>query len=356
VKLKLTHPLAYSSWYDLVYHVLSCLPIDNRDASRLYDPSYVQWVNDHFPPDAQEQRTLPADLQILTTLYNQGEKSFNLHSFPLLFDHFEAFNDSMGSTFDSINWDSSDKSGLAGVLAKNISPELLELFRITLWSEAGSGYALLHREHVTPLYNERIPALESELELISDHIPGLADTRFMVSHPLRRFGRLLHAHPGAADVSDTSRSPLIIIGLPVESLEVPVWAPVLQGCHEFVLNKVLDIPISGTADSSSGVHSTRSGTSGYYNHMAPEIMALSIEARLFNSIESYRTHFHQWASRCLPPSCRALASNLPWNISHIPENDGIETLVDWLSSGEAVPESLRDFFSSRILQHFNLSL
>jgi hypothetical protein len=353
--LNLSHPLTFSFWYDVVYHVLSCLPIDHRDASRLYEPSYTQWVSRHFPTESQSQRTLPTDLQIIATLYNQGERSFQLHSFPLLFDSFQSFNDSIGSTFDSISRDSFNEEQLAGVLAKSISPELMELFRIAIWTEACSGYSLLHQEHITPLYKEQIPALEAEFSSLSDGIPGLADTRFMVSHPLRRFGRLLQTDNNGANHSSSSGGPLIVIGLPNRALEIPLWAPVIQGCHEYVLSKVLNIPISAPSDLAGTGHSTRSDSAGYYIHMAPEMMALSIEARLFNSIESYRSHYRHWASRCLRPSCKALAANLPWEISHIPENDDIDTLVDWLSSGEVVPVSLRDIFSSLAKKYFNLS-
>lgn len=197
--MSLTYPLEYSSWYDLVFHVLANLPVD------------------------------------------PGKKQ------------------------------------MADFLIEHIPVELLGLFRIALWSEAKAGYRELHREHIVPLYQKQIPVLENEFSTIVHEVKGLADARFKVSHPLRRFGRLLW--PG--------KEPLIFIGLPDSELDVPVWAPVMQGCHEYVLSKVINLP--GGFMGTERLHSTRASSEGYFYHMAPEIMALSIEARLFK--EKYRDRF-----------------------------------------------------------------
>jgi hypothetical protein len=84
--------------------------------------------------------------------------------------------------------------------------------------------------------------------------------------------------------------------------------------------------------------------------MAPEIMALSIEARLFK--EKYRDRFCTWIKGCLPPTCKALAAALPWKVKNIPQGDDIDTLVDWLASAEIVPDSLEELTIS-VFGYFN---
>jgi hypothetical protein len=322
--------MEYSSWYDLVFHVLANLPVARGDASRLYDPRYVQWVNRKFPPTTPEERTLPADSSLIAALYDRAEKAFHLNNFPLLFNDFEEFNATMDQTFDKISWGDSQKSQMAGFFMKNLPPELVELFRIALWSEANAGYWELHREHIIPLYKKQIPGLEHELSTIAEKVRGLANVRFMVSHPLRRSGRLLW--PG------NEKEPLVVIGLPDNELDVPVWAPVIQGCHEYVLSKVLNTAVT------SASHTTRPNSQGYFYHMAPEITALSIEARLFKG--DYRDWFCQWIKGCLPPTCKALAGVLPWEVKNIPQGEDTGTLVDWLASGEAVPDSQKKIYES----------
>ncbi|NIM80878.1 MAG: hypothetical protein GTN68_21410 [Candidatus Aminicenantes bacterium] len=330
--MSLTYPLEYSCWYDLVFHVLANLPVDPRDAGRLYDSKYIHWVNQRFSPTAPEQRTLLSDAPLITGLYNKTEKAFHLNRFPLLFNNFDDFNGTIESTFDQISWKDPKKKQMADFLIEYIPVELLELFRIALWSEAKAGYQELHLEHIVPLYKKQIPVLENEFSTIVNEVKGLADSRFKVSHPLRRFGRLLW--PG--------KEPLIFIGLPDNELDVPAWAPVMQGCHEYVLSKVINLP--GAFMGTERLHSTRRDTEGYFYHMAPEIMALSIEAWLFK--EKYRDRFCNWVKGCLPPTCKALAAALPWKVENIPQGEDIDTLVDWLASIEMVPDSLKEFYLS----------
>jgi hypothetical protein len=291
--------LDYSSWYDLVFHVLASLPIDPGDAGRLYDPTYIHWVNRRFPPTAPGQRTLLSDAPLITGLYNKTGKAFHLNRFPLLFNGIDDFNGTIESRFEQISWGDPGKKQMADFLIEYIPVELLELFRIALWSEAKAGYREMHREHIVPRYEKQIPVMENEFSTIVNEVKGLADAHFKVSHPLRRFGRLLW--PG--------KEPLIIIGLADSELDVPDWAPVMQGCHEYVLSKVINLP--GAFTGTGALHSTRAGSEGYFYHLAPEIMALSIEARLFK--ETYRDRFCSWIKGCLPPTCQALAAALRRN-------------------------------------------
>ena len=70
--------LRIDPWYDLVYHVLSYLPLDRADASSLFDERYVSWCNrrfvEHTPAGTPVPRTLPADASLIASLYAASKR------------------------------------------------------------------------------------------------------------------------------------------------------------------------------------------------------------------------------------------------------------------------------------------
>ncbi len=328
--MKLKNKPVYSLWNDLVFHTLSCLPVEAREAGNLYDPRYVAWWDRLFPAEAKEQRTLTTDAPMIAKMYQNAQQAFKLNIFALIFNEFDEFNATMETMFPDITFQEPLKQQMADSMVHSLPADLLEMFRIAMWSEAQSGFFDLHRQHVVPIYDAGIPELEEQFALLADHVNGLADTRFLVSHPLRRAGRLLFRHP----------VPQIAIGIPNGDLQVPAWAPAIQGCHEYILSKTLD-RVNIRAD-----HNPRVGSAGHYAHMAPEMISLSVEAHLLK--DTLGAHYHQWLAGVLSSNCVQLADALPWEIKSekIPQTDGVDTVADWLASGDAIPSELQPNFVS----------
>ncbi|MCP4150265.1 MAG: hypothetical protein GY757_21130, partial [bacterium] len=93
---------------------------------------------------------------------------------------------------------------------------------------------------------------------------------------------------------------------------------------------------------------TRKDSPGYHYHMAPEITALSIEAQLFQN--TYRTRYTQWVRQWFPSGSAALADALPWDVREFPQDkkqghSGDGQLVEWLASGQLVPEPFRHTYT-----------
>ena len=278
-----------SLWYDLVYHVLSYLPLPGSDASTLFDELYIRWCDrwfaEHAPEDELAPRTVAEDAAILARLYADSERGSLLHAWPLLHDGVNDFRRNIQDDFTALAWSSPQRKVLADEICRGTEPALPDLFRTALWSELVNGYDAFHKERIAPVaeaYRERFTRQLTEL---ASDLPALSQPVWVLSHPLRHHGRLLWPSPA---------TPVIAVGVADDELNVSESAPVMQGCHEyFVLKAQAALP---TIESGSPA----AGRSGHEAFQILENAALTLGARFFAN--SLWEEAHQEWLRCIFPA------------------------------------------------------
>ncbi|MBC8874168.1 MAG: radical SAM protein [Planctomycetes bacterium] len=298
-----------SLWYDLVYHVLSYLPLPRLDASTLFDEAYVRWCDrwfdEHAAEDQSTPRTVAEDAVILARLYTDSERGSLLHAWPLLHDGVDDFRRYIQDDFATLAWSSSQRMVLADEIGRGTEPALPDLFRTALWSELVNGYDAFHKERIAPVaeaYRERFTRQLTELAV---DLPALSQPVWALSHPLRRHGRLLWPSPA---------TPVIAVGVADDELFVSESAPVMQGCHEyFVLKAQAALPAIESG-------SPAAGQSGHEAFQILENAALTLGARFFANSPWEEAH-QEWL-RCI-----------------FPAQSPSETAAR-LASGEAVPKAV----------------
>ena len=278
-----------SLWYDLVYHVLSYLPLTGPDASTLFDETYVRWCDRWFAKHAAEDglapRTVAEDAAILARLYADSERGSLLHAWPLLHDGVNEFRRNIQDDFATLAWSSSQRKVLADEICRDTEPALPDLFRTALWSELVNGYDAFHKERIAPVaeaYRERFTRQLTEL---ASDLPALSQPVWVLSHPLRRHGRLLWPSPA---------TPVIAVGVADDELNVSEPAPVMQGCHEyFVMKAQAAVPAIESG-------SPAAGGSGHEAFQMLENAALTLGARFFANSPWEEAH-QEWL-RCIFPA------------------------------------------------------
>ena len=103
---------AVDLWYDVVYHVLSHLPVAADDASCLYDQEYVKWSDRHFTGPGPT-RTMSPDATLMAELYNASKRGFLLNAWPTLWHDTAAFLRDAATDFDALTWPRPDRRHLA---------------------------------------------------------------------------------------------------------------------------------------------------------------------------------------------------------------------------------------------------
>lgn len=278
-----------SLWYDLVYHVLSYLPLPGPDASTLFDEAYVRWCDrwfaEHAAEDESAHRTVSEDAAILARLYADSERGSLLHAWPLLHDGVNDFRRNIQDDFATLAWSSSQRKALAAEIGRGTEPALPDLFRTALWSELVNGYDAFHKERIAPVaeaYRERFTRQLTEL---AADLPALSQPVWVLSHPLRRHGRLLWPSPA---------TPVIAVGVADDELSVSESAPVMQGCHEyFVLKAQAALPAIESG-------SPAAGGSGHEAFQMLENAALILGARFFANSPWEEAH-QEWL-HCIFPA------------------------------------------------------
>ena len=292
--------ISWSLWSDLVFHVLSHLPISPKDASRLYRREYVEWSEKSFSDYTKESpRLLKQDAPLIAALYDSSPKAYFLNGFSAFHNSCDDFLKSISLPFAKIKWTTNYLARRAAHLVSQIPENLLEMFRIALWDELRSGYDEIHNREIIPLYKARKTQIFLMLSELSRFITGLDQVQWQISYPLGPYGRLFWIPPATKKIAIGLPSPPVTKSdtqLPLSS-----WMPMFQGCHEFVLSFVLaKLPRKPT--------STRTDSSEYQGHLEPERLALSVDAGLF-----YKTdlagHFQCWLSQFYPEQDPAQVSH-----------------------------------------------
>jgi radical SAM protein with 4Fe4S-binding SPASM domain len=277
-----------SLWYDLVYHVLSYLPLPGSDASTLFDEVYIRWCDrwfaEHAALDKSTPRTVTEDADILARLYADSERGSLLHAWPLLHDGVNDFRHNIQDDFATLAWSSSQRKLLAAEICRGTEPALPDLFRTALWSELVNGYDVFHEQRIAPVaaaYREKFT--RQLVELTSD-LPALSQPVWVLSHPLRRHGRLLWPSPA---------TPVIAVGVADDELDVSESAPVMQGCHEyFVLKAQAALPATESG-------SPAAGRSGHESFQILENAGLTLGARFFANGPWEEAH-QEWLRSIFP--------------------------------------------------------
>jgi len=270
--------LADSPWLDLCWHGLAQLPLPAGDAASLHDPVYIAWCDQHL---RAELRTLPSDAAQLAAWVGQAKHGHWLQLWPALHKSVEDFADQAGRPFREVCWQDAQRQQLAIALQRALPTALIEVFRAGLWGELRAGYLEL-REHqvLERLAGERL-AIAQDLAVLGRHVAAVHRVDWLVCHPLRRHGRLLRGP-----------TPTIAIGLPDPVLDVPRYAPILQGWHELVLLHVHRLG----ADVGPG--DPRAGRPGHATHQRVERLALTLGARLLDVPELLEPQ-RRWLQRVL---------------------------------------------------------
>ena len=274
-------------WYDLIYHVLSYLPLPEADASTLHDETYVRscdrWFAEHGPGE-QSGRTLPTQAALLARLYANSKRGSLLHAWPLLHAGIDEFLGTARDDFQKLTWPSSQHQRLADAIVTGTEPALPDLFRTALWGELVNGYEVFHKANVAPRAAEYRASFTRQLTELLPDLPALSQPIWVLSHPLRRHGRLLWPSPATA---------VIVVGVADDELGVTESMPVIQGCHEYFVLKSQSV-LAPAEDWSPAV-----GQAGYEVFQTLENTALTLGARFF--ADSHWEDAHQAWLRCLFP-------------------------------------------------------
>lgn len=286
-----------SAWFDLCWHGLALLPLPAGDAASLYDPLYVQWSNAQLLPAV---RTLPGDAGVIATWLAQAPNGHWLYAIPQLHTSVQEFSEQASRPFAEVQWADPRQQRLAQALISGLPIELIEVFRAGLWGELRAGYARVRAQHFAQRLAAQSAELADDLGILAQHFAAAQRVSWQVSHPLGRRGRLLRGEG----------TPTIAIGIHDPELQLPRFAPVLQGWHELVLLQVLRArPALATGD-------PRAGTPGHALHQQVERLALTLGARLL-SVPELLAPQRDWLS---------------WVLRRVAAAQGADP-VDWLASG-----------------------
>jgi hypothetical protein len=283
-------------WHDLVYHALSHLRISPADASGLYGEAHVQWSDRLFrgqPADAAAPRTLTADAELLASLYDASPAGYLLHAWPTLWDDVAGFVADIGTDLADVAWPTEARGRLVRGMLAHTAEGLAELFRTALWAELRNGFEAGWRREIAPRSEAYRPEFAEQVGRIAEALPGLREITWVLSLPLRRHGRVLHAADGEATV---------VVGVADEELGVGPMEPVLQGCHEYFVYRA-------EADGEDGpLAATAPGGEGHARFQAVENAALRAGAGFFGE-GPWRGPYLGWLGRLFPetPPERTLA-------------------------------------------------
>lgn len=301
-------------WLDLCYHVLAHLPLPSRDHSCLYSAAYVAWyqkAHARLAPSATP-RTLPEDAPLIASLYSACPQALRLQSMVLLHPTIEGFRDSAALPFHALPTSSPLHRALS-----QLPEALIELFRVALFTELESGFLTVHHNTVAPLHTRAKQGLEALLDEGARVVPELRNAQWRFCHPLLHSGRLFRR---------SSAPDLIHVGLPDPELDVPDWAPVLQGCHECLVARA-----QRRLQHHRAPLSTRPGSEGYDHFLAPELEALSTGAqRLGLTRGPWQAPYRRWLSRLFPDGAAQVYRMLPWR-EDVPAPEAHTDLVSWLA-------------------------
>lgn len=278
-----------SPWHDLVYHMLSYLPVGSDDASSVFGERYVAWADAHLAAggagDEDVPRTITLDAAPMAALYASSRKGFLLHSLPLLWDDVESFLANAKSDFNEIDWPDEHRAQLAAALRAAVHPTLVELFRIALWSELRNGFQTFWPSTIAPRSRAYAQQLQDEIVALGELLPGLCGLEWVLCHPLRGHGRLLLRRP--------ARPPLVAVGVADPALNVSAPHPVLQGCHEYFVSVVQ------RAGALGGEIATVPGRAGYAAFREQEEAALTLGARVLGN-SPWRDAYFAWLRSLFP--------------------------------------------------------
>ncbi len=286
-----------SAWLDLCWHGLALLPLPPGDAASLYDERYIAWTNKHLRP---EPRTLPADAPTLAAWLATAPRGHFLHALPQLHTSVDEFAEQASLPFAQVKYTDPQHQQLAVALQRHLPLELIEVFRAGLWGELRAGYLELRDQ-----YGQQPHELEEDLMMLAGQFPAVAQVDWLASHPLRHHGRLLRGQG----------RPQIAVGMASDELQVPRFAPLLQGWHELVLLHVLNRRDASGAD-------PRAGQPGHTAHQQVERLALTLGARLLQ----------------VPELGSAQQDWLAWVLRRVPAAQGTAA-VAWVGSGALLPGS-----------------
>lgn len=303
MRVQLAPELPSSAWLDLCWHGLALLPLPAGDAASLYDPRYIAWTNQYLQPQA---RTLPTDAATLAHWLARAPHGHWLHALPQLHSSVEEFAEQARRPFGEVRWADPQRQRLAQALERALPAELIEVFRAGLWGELRAGYLGVRDQHVEQRLAAQRTQLSADLGILAQHFAAVQRVQWRASHPLRRHGRLFRGEP----------QPTIAIGIPDPELQLPRFAPVLQGWHELVLLHVLrTLPALGSVD-------PRAGTPGHAAHQQAERWALTLGARLL----------------AVPELLVSQGDWLRWVLRRVPAAQGADAGA-WLASGALLPGS-----------------
>jgi hypothetical protein len=321
--------VAHSAWVDLVFHGLAHLPVDQRDASRLHDPGYVEWAAARL---SGAERTLPLDAGHLAALYDRVAEAPLLQALAVLHDDVAELMRTASQPFASFAWGDAAHAELARHLAGALPEALIDLFRIGLWGEVRAGYLRVRERELAPRYEAGAGTFAAEMARLGARCAWLARPAYCLSHPLLAAGRAFRP-PGTVE-------PLVIVGIEDTALGVPREAPVLQAVHETMV-----ILAQEQLPPGDRVAACRWDRPGFAAHLGPEVVALSLGARLLSRDALARAHA-EWLARLYPGGLVEAQAELE-RAGLQPRRRGCggtdpQALARWLASGDAVPEGYED--------------
>jgi len=327
-----------SPWIDLVFHTLSFLPVDPTDASSLYDERYVDWANAHLPAPDDARRTLVADAEHIAAVYDATRGAHRLHGYVRLHRDLDDFLHTAARELSQLSWPDASTTAEAQALQSEVPEVLLELFRIALWGEVQAGYPALRERQLESAYTHATGTFAEALAALTG-LPEVHQVDWWLSHPLRRAGRLLQSGGDAR--------PQIVVGIPDEALDVPIWAPLIQGVHELLLSRVCALMPDGDED-----RGTRAGQEGWAAFFGPELVALCWGARLLRRGVTAAT-FPEWLRTYYPQGVEDLLPQLDaagFQPKRMPTRDhrNITTLIDLLATGDALDPALVPIFEQAL--------
>jgi hypothetical protein len=322
-------------WGDLIHHTLAHLPVAPHDASSLYREQYVRWAESRLPRPADPRRTLRQDADRLAALYDASPGAHGLQGFATLHRDLDAFGRTARFDFLSIPWDLAADAERAATLTRGLDPTLVELFRIALWGEIHAGYVTLH-ETLRPQYQATAAHLTEGLARLQARLPHLGDVDWRLSHPLGHAGRLVWEPDTAVR--------RITVGIPDPALQVPSWAPFVQGVHEFLLSEVHTALLP---DGSTGPRDTRPDRPGWSGFFGPELLTLCLDARVLGT-GPHADPLRRWLARYYPNREADLTPQLA-AAGFTPQQPcpvGEDGFCSWLATGAVLPRPLRASFDS----------
>lgn len=316
-------------WRDLVYHTLAHLPVVPTDASSLYNERYIRWAATRLPRPADPRRTLVKDAAQLAALYDAAPTAHRLQGFAALHRDLDAFEGCAQFALSEGAWPEVQEADGVRTLAAELSPELVELFRIALWGELRAGYTALH-DGLRDAHGAAAATLAESLARLQARLPGLGDVDWCLSWALCRAGRL--------DASPRRQRRRITVGVPEPALRVPPWAPLLQGVHEYLLSEVHAELWATEPTAPAPAPSTRPDHRGFGDFFGPELLTLCLDCRAL-AVGTTAEPLRQWLRWYYPAGEADLGPQLA--AARIPTGQpcgaGPDAFLTWLATGAVLP-------------------